>query len=69
MLFVVCRYVESNTWRHSRTLRSGVFVGGREEHDTSTIGGEQQKLKAEGQREKETGKIKEIENKKNVIRK
>lgn len=55
---------------HSRTLRSGFFVGGREEHDTRIVGGEQQKLKGEGQREKETGKLKEIENKKkNIIQK
>jgi len=34
------------------------FFGGREEHDTRTVGEEQQKLKGEGQREKETGKVK-----------
>jgi surface antigen len=46
------------------------FVSCREEHDTRTVGGEQQKLKGERQREKDTGKVKEIENKKkNVMRK
>jgi hypothetical protein len=48
-------------------VRSRFFVGGGE-HDTRTVGGEQHKLKGEGQRGKETGKVKETENKnKNVI--